>query len=121
MYLMADATLTVTAVGNPDVSGSKRVWFADITLADNYRTGGVALTEADANLPNLNVIEHVEVLGGVALAADLATGNPVAYDHGSGAFVLFAAGADAGDVLVEKTDDEAVETGQNFRVKIYGH
>lgn len=119
---MADASLTLAAVGTPDVDGSKRVWFADVTFTGNYRTGGVALTAAAAApiCPNLTVIEHVQVLGGVAPAADQATANPIAWNPATGKFVLFE-GSAAGTALSEKTDNEVVATGQVFRVKITGH
>lgn len=115
---MADATLTATPVGNPTVFGDKHVRVVDVTFTGNYRTGGVALTPADVGLPN--AIEFVLVGGGVAPASALSTGNGVYYDHANDAFVMFENGA-SGAALAEKTDNEAVPTGQVLRCVVFGH
>lgn len=111
--------LTVTPVPSANyVSGNKKVRVFDLTFSSNYATGGEAFSASTTNV-NLRKIESVQ-FDGIAAAADLATGNPVHYDHATGKIVFFE-GSAAGTALSEKTNSEAYPTGCKVRVTVRGY
>jgi hypothetical protein len=115
---MANATITVTPVAGPFPLGVSWARVVDVAFVDNYRTGGVALAASD--IPGATAIDFVALAGGVAPASALSTGNAISFDPVTSKFVMFE-GSSAGTALSEKTDDEAVPTGQSVRALVLYH
>ena len=113
---MAVAVTTLTS-GTDYVSGNKKVKVRTLTFSGNYATGGESLTASDVGLKKIHqVIFH----GGVAAASDLATANPIFYNHATNK-VVFYEGSAAGTALAEKTNAEAHATGSFVTATIIGY
>lgn len=110
------AVAIAKVAGADCVIGNKKMKVRTLTFSGNYATGGESLK---ASAVNLKKIEQVQFHGGVAPAADMATGNPIVYNHATSKVVFFEAAADA-TALKEKTNGEAYPTGSVIRATFIG-
>lgn len=107
--------VAVTNIERPTVFGDRRVRIVNLVFSGNYATGGEALSAAALGFSRVDAI----LFDGPAVAADLATANPVKYDHATGK-VAFYESAATGLALLEKTNAEAYPTGSNVRALVIG-
>lgn len=112
---MAVAITKVT--GADTIYGNKRVKVRDLVFSGNYATGGESVVASDVGL---QTIEQVQPHGGVAAAADLATANPIFYNHATSKFTFYE-GSSAATALTEKDNAEAYPTGSKVRVTFIGY
>lgn len=99
------------------VVSNKRARVLDLVFSGNYATGGESFTAANAGLRK---IDQVVMHGGAAIASDLATAIPVAYDYTTSKFTFYE-GSAAGTALSEKTNAEVYPTGCKLRVTVVGY
>ena len=96
--------------------------FRDLTLSGTTTTGGFTVTAAQVGLSRIFGVSG----NGIAAASDQATANPWSYevsaDGQTVTFVLYELGGTgaAGDPLAQKTNSEAVLTGQVLHVEFIG-
>jgi hypothetical protein len=118
---MAFTAAKITGV--PDyVSGNKRVHTRRLTFTSNYATGGEAIagtTALNQSTFGLSKISRVILHNAVAMAADVATGNPVSYNTATGKLVFYESGA-SGAAAAEKTNAEAYPTGAFIDISAEG-
>lgn len=109
--------------GVPDVvMGNRRVHARRLTFTSNYATGGEAIagtTALNRSTFGLSKVNRVIVHNSVAMAADVASGNPVSYNTATGKLVFFESAA-TGLAVLEKTNAEAYPTGSFIDITAEG-
>lgn len=116
MAVAAARPSTTSAVADTASVGNRRIRTRRLTFSGNYATGGETIPAARFGFTKVDNLWHC----GVAMAADVATSCPVAYNAATGKMVFFE-GSAAGTALSEKTNAEAYPTGCFIDVTAIGY